>query len=114
MPSGLGHHGARTESRLEKGRPRRLLSLWQDLRAGVSRARVIGESAMSEPKRPATRRHTPDVGADSSRNMLWVIVWVGLGLVLGLMVAATQGRGAATEYFAAYLLEESLSVDNIF
>jgi tellurite resistance protein TerC len=41
-------------------------------------------------------------------------VWVGLGLALGLWVAATQGRGAATEYFAAYLLEESLSVDNIF
>jgi tellurite resistance protein TerC len=46
--------------------------------------------------------------------MAWVIVWVGLGLAVGLVVAATQGRGAATEYFAAYLLEESLSVDNIF
>ena len=46
--------------------------------------------------------------------MAWVIVWVGLGLALGLWVAATQGRSAGTEYFAAYLLEESLSVDNIF
>jgi TerC family integral membrane protein len=46
--------------------------------------------------------------------MAWVIVWVGLGLALGLWVAATQGKSAATEYFAAYLLEESLSVDNIF
>jgi len=55
-----------------------------------------------------------DAGAPSSRNMAWVIVWVGLGLALGLVVAATQGRSAATEYFAAYLLEESLSVDNIF
>src|SRR5437763_10625172 len=50
----------------------------------------------------------------ASRNMAWVIVWVGLGLALGLWVAATQGRDAATEYVAAYLLEESLSVDNIF
>ena len=50
----------------------------------------------------------------SSRNIAWVVVWVGLGLALGLWVAATQGRGAATEYFAAYLLEESLSADNIF
>ena len=55
-----------------------------------------------------------DAGARSSRNMAWVFVWVGLGLAVGLLVAATQGRGAATEYFAAYLLEESLSVDNIF
>jgi len=44
----------------------------------------------------------------------WVVVWIGLGLALGLGVAATQGRSAATEYFAAYLVEESLSVDNIF
>jgi len=46
--------------------------------------------------------------------LAWVIVWVGLGLALGLWVAATQGRNAATEYYGAYLLEESLSVDNIF
>jgi tellurite resistance protein TerC len=55
-----------------------------------------------------------DAGVPSSRNTAWVIVWVGLGLALGLWVAATQGRSAATEYFAAYLLEESLSIDNIF
>jgi tellurite resistance protein TerC len=53
-------------------------------------------------------------GARLSRNMAWVVLWVGLGLALGLLVAATQGRDAATEYAAAYLLEESLSVDNIF
>jgi len=46
--------------------------------------------------------------------MAWVILWVGLGLAVGLWVAATYGKSAATEYFAAYLLEESLSVDNIF
>ena len=69
---------------------------------------------MSEPARPAAHRPTTDAGARPSRNMAWVIVWVGLGLAVGLLVAATQGRGAATEYFAAYLLEQSLSVDNIF
>src|SRR5437879_12578566 len=56
----------------------------------------------------------PDANARSSGNMAWVIVWMGLGLAVGLLAAATQGRDAATEYFAAYLLEESLSVDNIF
>src|SRR6266851_3380620 len=55
-----------------------------------------------------------DAGARLSSNMAWVIAWVGLGLAVGLLVAATQGRDAATEYVAAYLLEESLSVDNIF
>src|SRR5437879_12981821 len=56
----------------------------------------------------------PDANARSSGNMAWVIVWMGLGLAVGLLAAATQGRDAATEYVAAYLLEESLSVDNIF
>src|SRR5439155_1577308 len=67
-----------------------------------------------EPERPAARRPGTDTRASSSRNMAWVILWVGLGLAVGLWVAATHGKSAATEYFAAYLLEESLSVDNIF
>jgi tellurite resistance protein TerC len=41
-------------------------------------------------------------------------VWVGLSLSLGGWVLATQGAGAAAEYYAAYFLEKSLSVDNIF
>ena len=67
-----------------------------------------------EPERPAARRPSTGAGGSSSRNIAWVIVWVGLGLAVGLWVAGTYGRSAATEYFAAYLLEESLSVDNIF
>src|ERR1700694_2206833 len=70
--------------------------------------------SLPEPDRPAARRPSTDADVPWSRNMAWVIVWVGLGLALGLWVAATQGRSAGTEYFAAYLLEESLSVDNIF
>jgi len=50
----------------------------------------------------------------NQRNVLWVVVWVGLGLALGLWVLATQGIDAAAEYYAAYFLEKSLSVDNIF
>jgi len=49
-----------------------------------------------------------------SRNVLWVVVWVGLSLSLGGWVLAAQGTAAAAEYYAAYFLEKSLSVDNIF
>jgi tellurite resistance protein TerC len=49
-----------------------------------------------------------------SRNVLWVVVWIGLSLAFGLWVLATQGTSAATEYYAAYVLEKSLSIDNIF
>src|SRR4249920_2628175 len=66
------------------------------------------------PERSAARRPGTDAGASSSRNIAWVIGWVGLGIAVGLWIAVTHGRSAATEYFAAYLLEESLSIDNIF
>lgn len=72
-------------------------------------ARTILERGRRAARPPGT-----DAGGSASRNMAWVILWVGLGLAVGLWVAATRGRSAATEYFAAYLLEESLSVDNIF
>jgi tellurite resistance protein TerC len=49
-----------------------------------------------------------------SQNILWVVLWIGLSLALGLWVLATQGTTAAAEYYAAYFLEKSLSVDNIF
>ena len=52
--------------------------------------------------------------APVSGNVARVLVWVGLGLALGVGIAATHGTGVAAEYYAAYFIEESLSVDNIF
>jgi tellurite resistance protein TerC len=49
-----------------------------------------------------------------SRNLLWVVVWIGLGLAIGMCVLLTSGTTASAEYYAAYFLEKSLSVDNIF
>jgi tellurite resistance protein TerC len=43
-----------------------------------------------------------------------VAFWVGVGLAFGVWVAVGRGATAAAEYYAAYLLELSLSVDNIF
>jgi tellurite resistance protein TerC len=54
------------------------------------------------------------VDALLSRNILWVAVWVCVSLALGAWVLVTQGPTAAAEYYAAYFLEKSLSVDNIF
>lgn len=41
-------------------------------------------------------------------------VWVAFGLGFGLIVWAMFGSVSAGEYFAGYLIEKSLSVDNIF
>jgi tellurite resistance protein TerC len=40
--------------------------------------------------------------------------WIGLSLLFGVVVLVLYGQQAALEYFTAYLLEKSLSVDNIF
>jgi tellurite resistance protein TerC len=50
----------------------------------------------------------------TKRNVLWVVWWVALGIGVGVWIAGTQPAPAAAEYYAAYLLEMSLSVDNIF
>jgi tellurite resistance protein TerC len=40
--------------------------------------------------------------------------WIGLALLFGLGVTVVYGRDAGLAYITAYVLEESLSVDNIF
>jgi tellurite resistance protein TerC len=46
--------------------------------------------------------------------VVWSLVWVGLGLGFGGFVWYTMGAAPAQEYFGAYLIEKSLSVDNLF
>jgi len=41
-------------------------------------------------------------------------VWVAIGLAFGLLVLTWHGGQAAGEYWTGYLLELSLSVDNVF
>ena len=52
---------------------------------------------------------------DSKRRALaWSLGWVGIAVAFGVFVATQLGRTAGEEYFAAYLLEKSLSIDNLF
>jgi tellurite resistance protein TerC len=51
----------------------------------------------------------------SMREAAWsTALWVALGVAFGGVVWATAGGDRAGEYFAGYLIEKSLSVDNIF
>lgn len=40
--------------------------------------------------------------------------WIGLALAFGIFVWYTEGKITAVEYISAYLMEWSLSIDNIF
>ena len=53
-------------------------------------------------------------GTNLRAAMLWSAFWVGAGLTFGMWIWAFQGGEVATAYYTAYLLEKSLSVDNIF
>jgi tellurite resistance protein TerC len=44
----------------------------------------------------------------------WTAVWVALAVLFGAGVYTFMGRDAGLEYFAGYLIEKALSVDNIF
>jgi tellurite resistance protein TerC len=44
----------------------------------------------------------------------WSIFWIALAVLFGTGVYALRGREAGLEYFAGYLIEKALSVDNIF
>ena len=45
---------------------------------------------------------------------LWSAIWVSLGLGFGLVIWLAFGAEAGGAYFAGYLIEKSLAVDNVF
>jgi len=46
--------------------------------------------------------------------LAWCAVWIGLALAFNAGVWITRGPKAGLEFLTAYLIEESLSVDNLF
>ena len=45
---------------------------------------------------------------------LWSAAWISLGLGFAAVMGLTQGSRAAGEYLSGYLIEWSLSIDNLF
>src|SRR4051812_32373512 len=45
---------------------------------------------------------------------IWSGVWVGVSVIFAIIVGLTLGTSAAVDFSTAYLLEKSLSVDNLF
>ena len=47
-------------------------------------------------------------------SLTWTLVWVGLALVFNVGVWHFAGSAKALEFFTGYVIEKSLSVDNVF
>lgn len=45
---------------------------------------------------------------------IWSGIWIAIGLAFGLILLVWQGGEVASTYYAGYLIEKALSVDNIF
>ena len=56
------------------------------------------------------RHHAPSF----RESAVWSVVWLVVALVFGAVWWGWQGAEAGSQYFAGYLLERSLSLDNIF
>jgi tellurite resistance protein TerC len=46
--------------------------------------------------------------------LFWSLFYVGVAVAFGFIFAAQAGWGFGAEYFAGYIVEKSLSVDNLF
>lgn len=46
--------------------------------------------------------------------LIWSIVWIALALIFNYGVYEYMGKAKALEFFTGYVIEKSLSVDNIF
>jgi tellurite resistance protein TerC len=58
--------------------------------------------------------HAEAKEVDTRQAGIWVGIWVGLAVAFGVIVYFWRGGETAAEYAAGYLIEYSLSVDNIF
>ncbi|MEU6526809.1 TerC family protein [Streptomyces sp. NPDC046924] len=45
---------------------------------------------------------------------IWSAVWIAFGLAFGLVLLAWQGGEVSSTYYAGYLIEKALSIDNVF
>lgn len=52
--------------------------------------------------------------SETEERFEMVFLFLGLAIAFGLGIYATLGADKAAEYFAGYLLEQSLSIDNLF
>ncbi len=58
--------------------------------------------------------HRGDRGQSAKAATIWTVVWIGAGLAFAAVILSLDGGGAAQDYLAAYLIEKSLSIDNLF
>jgi tellurite resistance protein TerC len=83
-----------------------------DLPTWFSIATLVGLTALllADLAIVARRPHEPS----AKESALWVTFYVGLALIFGVVLIAVSGGEYAGEFYAGWLTEYSLSIDNLF
>jgi tellurite resistance protein TerC len=58
--------------------------------------------------------HKEDEKVSIREALIWTGVWIAMALIFGIGVYYYMGSQTALDYYTGYLIEKSLSVDNIF
>ena len=107
--------GSRLDGRVALRPGRRFASAPVSPRVGTNA--LGGSFDDADPASSSSSSSSSAVAKESEEqvgNMAEVAAWVGAAVAFGLGVGAVMGAEKAEEFFAGYLLEQSLSVDNLF
>ncbi len=55
-----------------------------------------------------------DISLSTKKALSWVLFWIGLALCFNLGIYIFAGREKALEFLGGYVIEQSLSIDNLF
>ena len=58
--------------------------------------------------------HRGTHGRSRKAAIVWTVVWIAVGLLFAVFVGMVLGGARGQEYLGAYLIEKSLSLDNLF
>lgn len=58
--------------------------------------------------------HRPTLRPTLRQSLIWSGVWIGLAALFAVLIFFWQGRSAALEFSTGYIIELSLSADNLF
>ncbi|HSN29987.1 MAG TPA: hypothetical protein VLT45_27055 [Kofleriaceae bacterium] len=58
--------------------------------------------------------HRNGHGTSRRTAIAWTVVWIGAALGFAIWIGIARGRSQAEDFAAAYLMEKSLSIDNLF
>lgn len=58
--------------------------------------------------------HQKEKDVSIKSSIINTLIWLGLASLLGLVIWLRFGSGAGVKFFSGYLIEQTLSIDNIF